>query len=1048
MTKKKSFRDTKQKDRLLLFFLFLFCSISFIPIIAQNRSMTITGIVVDEKGEALVGVNIIENGSPQNATITNVDGKFTLRVSSPSAIISFTYIGYFSRKLAAEKVKGEVILIEDIKSLEEVLVVGYGTQKKETVTGALASVAGKDLLKSPVANVSNALAGRLPGVSFVQRSGEPGNDQSIIKIRGMGTMNDSSPLIIVDGVERSSMEGIDMNEIESVNVLKDAAMTAVYGIRGANGVIILTTKVGRESKPTVSFSVNTSVQTPTIMPDFLNSYDYAVLKNEAYQNDYPGNAPLFTPLDLEILKNGYDPIFYPNTERYKTLLKDMSFMSQYNANVTGGTKMVRYFVSLGYLTQDGQYDTKELKSLNLGFDPNPRYNRYNVRSNFDIQMTKDFSASIKMGNQIENKHYSGNTASDIFFNLLQKPPMSGVGVVDGKLVNGYINDPLSVVISRGATSASSLASNGYVEHITNTFNINVALKYDFSSLITKGLTARAMYAYDHYYRNRKNRQKAIDTYSVTRDPNTNEIVFIQTGFAGAFTYSEDMAVNRVEYFESALEYDRTFDGKHKVGALLLYNQRKVHDHTLAYSVPAGMQGLVGRATYSYNNKYLGEFSMGYNGSENFPIDRRYGFFPAFSLGWILSEESFFPKNDYLNYVKLRGSYGETGNDKLGSNRFLYLLGSYEYSNATENAYMFGTTGLDEQRYGAALEGKIGNKQVTWERAIKQNYGIDLYLFKSKLNLIFDYFAEKRNDILIDRQTVPSFSGIAALPAANLGKVQNNGFEVEFKWRDKINNFEYYFGGNFTYSKNKILHKEEATKMYPWMMDTGFSIGQQKAYKSNGFYNYLEEVYNRPFYSFYGNKVQQGDLKYIDIDGDGIIDQKDVIPVGFSDIPEIGYGINLGGNWKNLDFSVLFQGTGNVSIFQREMIAVAFHVDWYMTLEEHKNRWTQERFDNGEKITMPRLSNIGQNSPNGDMTALSDFWNKDAKYLRLKNLEIGYTLPKSMLNEINLQSLRIYANGSNLFTLTSLKNYDPESPTGKGLVYPQMAVFNVGLNIKF
>lgn len=1042
-----------KKSKLAFLFLILLCVGNIFWTMADNMEILqsqrkITGRVMDVNGEILIGVNVMEAGTT-NGTVTDINGTYTITLTTSTPVLRFTYVGFIEKEIpVGNQVIIDVRLEEDVEALEEVIVIGYGQQKKETITGAVASVPGNDLIKSPVANVSNALAGRLPGVSFVQRSGEPGNDKAIIKVRGMGTMNDSDPLIIVDGVERSSMEGIDMNEIESVNVLKDAAMTAVYGIRGANGVIILTTKVGKESKPTVSFSVNTSLQTPTTMPEFLNSYDYAVLKNEAYLNDFPGNPPLFTPLDLETFKTGSDPVFYPNQERYKTLIRDASFMQQYNANVIGGSKLVRYFVSLGYLNQGGQYNTEELKPLNLGFDPNPRHKRYNLRSNFDIQMTKDFSASIKMGNQIENKHYPGQVASDIFFNLLINPPMAGPGVVDGKLVNGYINDPLSVIRTRGPSSASLLASSGYTEHITNTFNINVGLKYDFGSLITKGLSARAMYAFDHYYRNRKYRQKTIDNYSATRDPDTNEIVFLQTGFVGAFNYNEDMAVNRVEYFESALEYDRTFGDTHKVGALLLYNQRKVYDHALAYNVPAGMQGLVGRATYSFANKYLGEFSMGYNGSENFPENKRYGFFPAFSLGWVLSEESFFPKNDCLNYIKLRASYGETGNDKLGSNRFLYLLGSYNYSTAVNDAYMFGTTGLDRQRYGAAMEGKIGNPLVTWERAIKYNYGIDLYLFQNKLNLVLDYFTEKRDDILINRETVPSFTGIGGLPAANLGRVKNKGFETEFKWRDKINNFEYYVGGNLTYAKNQILYKEEALKMYPWMMDTGFSIGQQKAYKSNGLYNYKEEVYNRPFYSFYGNKVQQGDIKYIDIDGDGIINQKDVVPVGYSEIPEIGYGINLGGKWKNIDFSILLQGTQNVSVFQREMIAIAFHVDWYMTLEEHKNRWTQERFDKGEKITMPRLSNIGNNSPNGDMVALSDFWNKNAAYLRLKNAEIGYTIPRTLLKKVYLQSLRIYANGTNLLTFTSLKNYDPESASGKGLVYPQMAVFNIGLNLKF
>lgn len=1021
----------------------MICTLAYsTQVMAQGQPMKVEGTVIDEKGEPLIGVTIIEKSNKSNGAISDLNGDFSLQVSSPSSTLLFTYVGYKPKEYPVNKLSSKIMMVEDLHYLEEVVVIGYGIQKKETVVGAVASVSGKELVKVPVANVSNALAGRLPGVTFIQRGGEPGYDQSSINIRGMGTMNDSSPLIIVDGVERSSMEGIDMNEIESVNVLKDAAMTAVYGIRGANGVIILTTKIGTESKPTVSLSLNTSVQTPTIMPKFLNSYDYALLKNEGYLNDHPDGKPIFSDTDLQKFKDGSDPIFYPNSERYKSLVKDISFMHQINANVRGGTKLVRYFVSLGYLNQGGQYDVKELKSLNLGFDPNPKYQRYNLRSNFDIQMTKDLSASIKLGNQIGKEHFPGTSAYNVFFSLLQNPPMVSPGVVDGKLVTSYINDPLSAVGGRGTSSSSILGANGYAENLTNTFNMNVSLKYDLGSLITKGLSIRATYAYDHYYKRWENRPKTIDTYSILEDPDTGENRFIQTGYEGAFGYNGGTDVNRAEYFETALEYNRIFNEVHKVGGLFLYNQRKVYNPSLTYSVPAGMQGVVGRATYAYASKYLGEISIGYNGSENFPKNKRYGFFPAFSIGWVLSEEPFFPKCDYVNYIKLRGSYGETGNDKLGSNRFLYLLGAYEYGSGS---YMFGTTGLDKQKYTSAWEGKLGNPDVTWERAIKCNYGIDLYLFRNKLSINADYFTEKRNDILINRQTIPTFTGITSLPAANIGRVKNHGYEIDFKWRDKIQDVEYWFGGNFSYARNKVLYKEEAMKEYPWMMQTGFPIGQQYAYKTEGFFNYKEDIYNRPFYSFYGNKVQQGDIKYIDINGDGIIDSKDVVPVGYSEYPEINFGINMGLSWKNFDLSILLQGCNNVTVFQTGEIGFAFFNDWSMTLEEHKNRWTQERFDNGEKITMPRLSNMGNSSPNSEN---SDFWLHNARYLRLKNIEIGYTIPQSMLKKIYLKSLRVYANGNNLFTWTPLKNYDPETASGRGFIYPQMAVFNLGLNLTF
>lgn len=1035
-----------KKSKLTFLFLILLCvgNISWamadkMEILQSQRK--ITGRVMDVNGELLIGVNVMEAGTT-NGTVTDINGAYTITLTTSTPVLRFTYVGFKEKEISVgNQAIIDVTLEEDVEALEEVVVIGYGQQKKETITGAVTSVPGNDLIKSPVANVSNALAGRLPGVTFMQRGGEPGYDQATIKIRGMGTINDSSPLIIVDGVERTSMEGIDMNEIESVNVLKDAAMTAVYGIRGANGVIILTTKIGSESRPKVSLSINTSIQTPTVMPQFLNSYDWAVLKNEGFLNDNPGGNPLFNETDLQKLKDGSDPIFYPNTETYKKFVKDASFMQQYNANVRGGTKSVRYFVSLGYLNQNGQYDVSSLKSLNLGFDPNPKYQRYNLRSNFDIRVTEDLTASIKLGNQIGQEHFPGTSAYNLFFELLRTPPMVSPGVVDGKLVTGYIDDPLSTIAKRGNSSAFLLVRNGYTENLTNTFNMNVSMKYDLGKLITKGLSARAMFAYDHYYKRWEKRTKAIDTYSILRDESgVNR--FIQTGYEGAFGYDGGTDVNRAEYFEAAFEYDRTFNSLHKVGGLFLYNQRKAYNPSLAYSVPAGMQGVVGRITYSFANKYLGEVSMGYNGSENFPEGKRYGFFPAVSLGWVLSEESFFPKNNFLSYLKFRGSYGETGNDKLGDNRFLYLLGAYEYGTGS---YMFGTTGLDKQKYTSAWEGKLGNPDVTWERAIKHNYGMDLYFFKNRLSINADYFTENRDNILINRQTVPGFTGISTLPAANLGHVKNHGYEIDMKWKDKVKDIEYWIGGNISYARNKVLYKEEAKKEYEWMMQTGFPIGQQYAYRTDGLYNYNEDVYNRPFYSFYGNKVQQGDIKYIDINGDGIIDSKDVVPVGYSEFPELNYGINMGLTWKNFDLSILLQGIDNLMVFQTLEIGIGFLDEGSMALEEHKNRWTQERFDNGEKITMPRMSNLGNQSPNSEG---SDFWLHNARYLRLKNVEIGYTLPQSLLKQLYVTSLRLYANGNNLYTWTPIKHYDPETANGRGFIYPQMAVFNIGLNLTF
>ena len=1052
INKGKTNYSGKKKSAFVYAFLCLVLLLATFPVAAQKAqtvAFRVTGKVTDSSSEPLIGVNVVEKSNPKNGVITDIDGNFSISVSSSNSILVFSYVGFDRKEVSFAAYKqGEpltVVLSEGSKKLDEVVVVGYGVQKKQSITGAITSVSGTELIKSPVSNVSNAIYGRMSGVTLVQRGGEPGKDQSDIRIRGISTLGsaDSSPLIVIDGVERSSMDGIDMNEIESINVLKDASATAVYGIRGANGVIILTTKTGTESKPMVSLSCNVGVQTPTTLPDFLDPYEFALLKNEGMRND--GLIPLFNEDDgtLEKLRDGTDPIFYPSKDFYKSFIKKASIKQQYNVNVSGGTKVVKYFVSLGYLNQQGQYNTSSLKDLNVGYDPNPVYKRYNIRSNFDFNFTKDFTGSIKLGGQIADSNYPNNTTESLFSAILNSPPMIGCGVVDGKLVTGYLDDPLSFMSGRGLSPASVLLNNGYSTQLENTFNINVTLKYRLD-MITKGLSVRAMYAYDNFFSRSETRNRTIDTYYAVRDAKTGEVSFPQRTFEGGFeTFKESHSVYRIEYFEAALDYQRIFGNRHRVSALLLYNQRKKRMPGLTYSVPQSLQGLVGRATYAYADRYFAEFNLGYNGSENFPEDLRYGVFPAFSLGWVLTEEPFFPKNDYVTFIKLRGSYGEVGNDKIGGSRFLYLPTSYNYGGFV---YQFGTEGLDRESYKSAMEGKIGNPYVTWERAKKKNVGVDIRLFDDKLVIGADYFAENRDNILIKRSTVPAIVGATDLPAVNMGKVENKGYEIEAHWRSNISKFNYHIDANLSYARNKIIFQDEPNAAYEWMMATGFSVGQLKGYRNDGFYNYDDEVANRPYYSFYSNKVQKGDLKYIDIDGDGKIDQNDRVPIGYNEFPKVSYGFTLGGDWKDLDFSLLFQGASQTAIQQRVMTAWAFNLGFNNTLAEHMNRWSEERFAAGEKITMPRLSADGKNSPNSED---SDFWVKDASYLRLKNVEIGYTLSVPKLAKIGVKSLRFYVSGNNLLTFTSLKNTDPENPTKNvGAVYPQMKVYNVGLNLRF
>lgn len=1047
----KAIYNKKTTIKLGVFFLHLvmfsfLCNITGLAanefVAEQGNNYKITGVVLNQKGETMIGVNVIEEGFPNLGTITDFNGKFSLNVSSEKVNLLFSYIGYVSQKVAVGgKKELRVIMVENAEVLDEVIVVGYGVQKKASITGSITSVANDQLIKSPVSNVSNALSGRLSGVTLVQRSGEPGRDQSEIKIRGISTLNSSqsTPLIIIDGVERTSLDGIDMNEIESINVLKDASATAVYGIRGANGVLILTTKTGDESKPVVNMSINSGLQTPTQLPDFLNSYEFALLKNEGMRND--GLVPFYSQETLDKFKYGTDPVFYPTEALYKQFFKQFSYKQQYNVNITGGTKAVRYFVSLGFLNQEGQYNTESIKKLNIGYDPNPLYKRYNVRSNFDFNFSKNFTGSIKIGGQFSDSNYPNRTTESLFSVILNSPPMIGYGIHDGKLVTGYLNDPLSFLAGRGLSTASVLLSNGYSNRLENTININVGAKYKLDDII-KGLSIRSMFAYDHFYGRSEVRNRAIDTYYAVKDGGDN-LVLIPRDFEGGFdTFSEGHSVYRIEYFEAALEYLNGF-GNHRVSGLLLYNQRKRTIPGLDYSVPESLQGIVGRATYAYADKYFTEFNLGYNGSENFPEEFRFGLFPALSVGWVLSEEPFFPKNNIIEWVKFRASYGVVGNDKIGGSRFLYLPTSYAYGGVV---YQFGNEGVDRENYKSAMEGQIGNPYVTWEKAIKQNAGLDIRLFKSKLILTADYFFENRNNILINRSTVPAIVGVTELPAVNMGRVENSGFEFETHWKDKKGKLTYTVDANISFAKNKILFQDEPAKAYPWMMSTGFSVGQLKGYRTEGLYNQQDEVDNRPYYSFYSNMVQRGDIKYVDIDGDGKVDQNDVVPIGYNEYPQITFGCNLGLKWNGFDAAVLFQGATQTSIQQRVMTAWAFNLGANNTLSEHLNRWNEERYSSDQLITMPRLSSDGKNSPNAET---SDFWLEDATYLRLKNIELGYSITSKTLSQMGLNTLRVYVNGNNILTFTNLKNADPENPTKNvGAVYPQMKVFNVGANIRF
>lgn len=1000
----------------------------------NNQEVTIHGVVrSQEDGTTLPGVNVLLKGTTRG-TVTDIDGQYSLNVPATGGTLVYTFIGFVTVEIpVGNQSEINIDMVGDMQSLQEVVVIGYGEQKKATLTGAVSTIGDKELIQSPVANISNSLVGRLPGLIAVQSSGEPGFDQSSLKIRGIATLNagaESDPLILVDGVQRSNLNQIDPNEIKTLSILKDASATAVFGVRGANGVILITTKTGESGKPVINYTANFGIQSPNSLPELLGSYDYATLRNEASINS--GQTPYFSEQSLELYKNGGDPYFHPDVDWFDLVLKNYSAQQQHNFNISGGSDNVKYFISLGYFDQNGAYDVQDVQTA---YSANPKYRRYNFRSNFDIDFNDNFSASVKLGNQFSDSNYPGYGAGEIFFRILNSNPMMNPGVIDGMLISGVEGLP-----SSSGSPLDAIVNNGFQRNFNNTVTTNVSLNHKLG-FVTEGLSARGMIAYDNYYQHAVTRSKESVKYRIVRDPNDNtQPVFLPQGMDAPFGFGESYGRNRKVYFEGALDYVKNLED-HNLTAMVLYMQERYTAPGQEYNVPRGYQGLVGRVTYNYREKYLTEFNMGYNGSENFPEGKRFGFFPSFSLGWVLTEEEFIPTGDILSFMKIRGSYGEVGNDKIGGARFLYLPSVF-YPNS--GGYHFGLYGNNYQWFAGSQEGRVGNPDVTWERAKKLNIGIESGFFQDKLRINADIFSENRDNILWYLGTVPALVQ-ASLPPVNIGQVENRGYEVEVSYNNNIGQINYWVKGNYSFSRNKILYMDEPVRAHPWLQRTGHSVGQHWGLVSDGFYNTQEELDAAPNSTF-AAELQLGDIRYIDQNGDGTIDQYDEVPIGYSNFPQVIYGLSFGGDYKGFDFSVLFQGADKVSTYIGEMGAWAFDTDWRNATTRHLERWTPERYEAGLPITYPRVELSPTQGKHNYRP--SDFWLEDASYLRLKNVEVAYRFQSGFLNKVGASSMRVFVNGNNLLTWSNMKNYDPEAPAGRGGFYPQMRVYNVGVNVQF
>lgn len=1014
----------------------LLCICSTAATFAQTA--TVSGVVKDDTGEPVIGAGVLVKGTTLG-TITDIDGHFSFRADDLNGVLVVSFVGMETQEIPM-KGKGtfDIVLKSSNTLLEEVQVVAYGAQKKVTLTGSISSVNTDELLKVPTASIGNMLSGVLSGVSSIQSSGQPGGDDPDVFIRGISTLNtmNAKPLYLVDGVERSFFQ-IDPNEVENITILKDASSTAVFGVRGANGVIIVTTKRGKEGKAKINASFSYGIQTPTRMPEFVNSYDYATFLNEAYTND--GKDPKFTPEAVEAFRTHSNPIIYPDTDWMELLFKSSAPQTQGNVNISGGTERVRYFISMGMLDQKGFF-----KNHDTRYDANFNFNRYNYRANLDIDFTKTTLVAINMGGRVEKRNFprSGDDINQLFRRIYWATPFSGPGIVDGKWIKGN-SQYLPVGLSDGL---GNIYGRGYGSKTTNVVNLDLALtqKLDF---VTKGLQFKIKVAYNSGYDHTKERATSIESYQpwyrkdVTwmehpagSDP--NEVVYIQDGEAGLISYAESFGKSRDWYAEASFDWKRDF-GLHHLSALALYNQSKTYYPDSDYpGIPRGYVGLVGRVTYDYDNKYLIEGNVGYNGSENFAPGNRYGFFPAVSGGWVLTQEEFLKDNPVVNFLKIRASYGIVGNDRYHPygtgfmDRFLYLPNSYFIG----SGYQFGT---GTSWSPGAYEKSFGNSGLSWEKSAKQNYGIDFSLFNQKLSGSIDYFYEKRTDILAKASTDPIIHAMS-LPVLNLGIVSNKGVELNLKWNHKINSFRYWTNLNVSYAKNKIVYQDEVPSEYTYTLKTGHPVGQPFGLKVRGFYyEGMEDVADHSYV------LKEGDVVYEDLNHDGKIDDNDKTAIGYPSYPLLNAGLTLGFEYKGFDFSMLWVGATKTSRVLEETFRKPLGDTNDRSLMRHQftDRWTPET---AATAKLPRATIDGVKNNYRD----SDLWVKDASYLRLKNIEIGYNFRLPFMPKIGMEKMRVFMTGYNLLTFDKLKISDPESMSSGVPQYPVMRVINFGLNVSF
>lgn len=997
---------------------------------AQQASQTrhIAGRVIDaETKEPIIGATVWVKDSALG-TNTDVDGAFDYTFTGHYGYIAVSYIGYQTQEFPVTNLP-KVIELSAGNELDEVVVVGYGTQKKASVVGSIASVSVNDI-RMPTAKISNNLAGQLAGVISVQRSGEPGAS-STFWIRGISTFGSSTtPLVLVDGIERD-LDLVDIEDIKDFSILKDAAATAIYGVRGANGVILITTREGIVGKPQINIRFEAGMVQPTKVPDMLDAVQFAELWNAA------AGSEVYTPEVIQKYRDGSDPDLYPNVDWVDYLYKDLSFNERVNVNVTGGGSTAKYYISGGFYNEDGLFARDNMKEYNTSVF----YRKFNFRSNVEVQLHKYTKLNVNLATTFERKNEPGTTASNSggtgIWNYAVK---SAPNVFPAVYSNGLLPGPGA---NNGENPYVLLTQTGYREKFYNTAQSLFSLTQDLGDWVTKGLTVTVKGSFDAKNYNHLARTKTPPQYMASGRDEFGDLILQQTVVGtDNLTYAESHSGYRSVYLEASVNWARSF-GKHDLSALFLYQQSQRNDVGIDKSepelaLPYRHQGIAGRITYSYDNRYFIEGNFGYNGSENFSPGKRFGFFPSVAAGYVISNEKFFePVRGVIDLLKIKASYGIVGNDKIGTGdnvrRFIY--------NGTVNSgssYYFGTT---PHSSSSIQMGDWPNPNVGWEEAHKLNVGVDLSLF-SKLKISADYFKERREGIFLQRQSIPVYVGLSTQPWVNIGKMRNSGVDASLEYHQTIGqDLHLTVRGNFTYARNMIVDQDQPDYKYLYMNRTGQARYQTFGLVAAGLFRDQADIDAWPKQSF--GDVEPGDIKYLDLNGDGVVDSYDTKPIGYTDIPEIVYGFGFSLQWKAFDFSAFFQGVGHVSFSTLTDQTLGFNArnsrEANLFSDVYDNYWTPERLD----AKYPRLY-IGTNNNNNQT---STFWMANGRYMRLKNLEIGYTLPKRISQKMAMQNMRVYLSGVNLFTFSPFKLWDPDLQTG-ATNYPNNRIINIGLTIGF